>query len=278
MTDALIHPTAIISPQAQLGEGVQIGPNAIIEAGVRVGDRTKIGPMVHVQGATTIGPDNVIYTGATLGFPPQYLGFSGAPTRLEIGARNVIREYASIHRGLTEDSATTLGDDNFIMGFSHIAHDCHIGNRAIIANGALLAGHVTVGDRAFISRNVAIHQFCRIGRLAMIGGLARISNDVPPFMIAEGNPAKIRGINVVGLRRADFPAHVRMELKRLLREIYLSGKTVSKAVASISPTDHSEAGRELIEFYRASKRGMTAFSLTGRAEPADSAEASEEHQ
>lgn len=264
MTQTLIHPTAVIDPKAELGEGVEIGPHAIIEAGVTIGDRAKIGPMVHIQGTTEIGPETVIYTGATIGFPPQFMGFDGSPTRLIIGARNTIREYVSIHRGLSNESLTSLGNDNFIMGSAHIAHDCHLGSGVIIANGALLAGHVTVGDRAFISGNAAVHQFSRIGRLAMVGGLARVTNDVPPFMIAEGHPAQIRGLNVVGLRRAEYPSHVRMELKRLLRLIYNPELTVSQAIASLKVTDFSDAGREIIEFYRTSKRGITAFSGAGR--------------
>jgi UDP-N-acetylglucosamine acyltransferase len=259
-----IHPTAIIDPKAQLGADVEIGPNAIIEAGVTLGDRVKIGPLVHIQGTTEVGPDSVIYTGAVIGFPPQFTGFSGAATRLIIGARNVIREYVSIHRGLNDESMTTIGDDNFIMGFSHIAHDCHIGNRVVIANGALLAGHVTVGDRAFISGNAVVHQFCRIGRLVMVGGLARVTLDIPPFMIAEGNPAKLRGINVVGLRRAEFPARERMEIKRLLRLIYGSGQTVSQTIQTLREGDLSPAGLEMVEFYGSSKRGVTFSSFAGR--------------
>lgn len=263
-----IHPTAIIDPAAQLGEEVQIGPHAIIEAGVTLGDRVKVGPMVHIQGTTAIGPETVIFTGATIGFPPQHLAFDGAPTRCVIGARNVIREYVSIHRSLNDESVTALGDDNFIMGFSHIAHDCHLGNHVIMANGALLAGHVGVGDCAFISGNAVVHQFSRIGRLAMIGGLGRITNDVPPFMIAEGHPARIRGLNVVGLRRAGIPPQARTELKRLLHAIYFSDQTVSQAIASLVASEWSEAARELIEFYRGSKRGVTAFSLLGRGREA----------
>jgi UDP-N-acetylglucosamine acyltransferase len=173
----------------------------------------------------------------------------------------VIREYVSIHRGLNDQSETSLGDDNFLMACSHVAHDCHLGSRVIMANGALLGGHVSIGDRAFISGNAVVHQFCRIGRLGMVGGMARITNDVPPFMTVEGIPAKVRGLNTVGLRRAELPAHVRMELKRLLREIYCSPMTVSQAVAAIKSTDHSEAGRELLEFFKNSKRGVTMCSL-----------------
>lgn len=256
-----IHPTAIVDPKAELGEGVDVGPYAIIEARVQIGDRTKIGPMVHIQGTTTLGPDNQIYTGVTLGFPPQYLGFNGAPTRLIIGARNVIREYANIHRGLNEESHTTVGDDNFFMGFSHIAHDCHVGSRIIIANGALLGGHVCVDDRTFISGNVVVHQFCRIGRLAMIGGSTKVTNDIPPFTIANGIPAQVRGLNVIGLRRADVPGAVRQELKNLLREIYINDTTVTETLAGIKLENRSDYCREMVEFLRSSKRGITAFSL-----------------
>lgn len=270
-----IHPTAIIDPSVELGADVEIGPNAIIEAGVQIGDRTKIGPMVHIQGTTTLGPDNQVYTGATLGFPPQYIGFNGAPTRLIIGARNVIREYGSIHRGLSDESHTTIGDDNFFMGFVHVAHDCHIGNRVIIANGTVLAGHVTVGDRAFISGNSAVHQFCRIGSLAMIGGVAKITLDVPPFMTADGHPAVIRGINIVGLRRAGISSNVRLEIKRLLREIYMSDKTVTEALGGLQPENYSDCGRELIEFLRSSKRGVTAFAMLTRGGGASRGEESD---
>ncbi|MCL5271335.1 MAG: acyl-ACP--UDP-N-acetylglucosamine O-acyltransferase [bacterium] len=259
----MIHPTAIVDPKAELGEGVEVGPNAIIEAGVTVGARTKIGPMVHIQGTTILGEDNVVMTGATLGFPPQFLGFSGAPTRCIIGGRNVIREYASIHRGLTDESATTIGDENFIMGFSHVAHDCRLGSRIVLANGALLAGHVTVGDRVFISGNVCVHQFCRIGRLAMLAGLARVTRDVPPFMMAEGHPAKLRGLNTVGLRRAEIASQVRSELRRLLREIYQSSENITQMLRTIKPTDYSDEGKELLEFFQSSKRGVTPFSLSG---------------
>lgn len=256
-----IHPTAIVDPKAELGEDVEIGPNAIIEAGVTIGARSKIGPMVHIQGTTVMGEDNQIFTGATIGFPPQFLGFSGAPTRLIIGSRNVFREYVSIHRGLNDESETTIGDDNFLMGSSHVAHDCHLGNRVIMANGALLAGHVSVGDRTFISGNAVVHQFVRIGRLVMVSGLARVGMDVPPFTILEGHHARLRGLNTVGLRRAEIGAKTRMELKRLLFEIYKGEELPSKMVASMSLEGRSPEAIEFIEFYKGSKRGVTPLCL-----------------
>lgn len=258
-----IHPTAIVSANAELGEDVEIGANAIIEDGVAIGDRCKIGPMVHIQGSTEMGPDNVIFTGATIGFPPQYLGFKGEPTKLIIGARNVIREYVSIHRGLDMEHATVIGDDCFFMGASHIAHDCHVGNNVILANGALLAGHVTVGDRAFISGNAAAHQFVRIGRLVMAGGLSRLTQDVPPFTMTTGFQACVHGLNMVGLKRAGVGGPVRSELKRLLHQIYRRDMTRSEALQAIDTESLSAEGRELVDFFRTSKRGVIPLGRGG---------------
>jgi UDP-N-acetylglucosamine acyltransferase len=265
-----IHPTAIVDPKAQLAADVEIGPNCVIEAGVTIGARTKIGPMVHIQGTTVIGEDNQIYTGATIGFPPQYLGFDGSATKTVIGNRNVIREYGNIHRALNDASVTSIGDDNFFMAFAHVAHDCHVGNRVILANGALLAGHVTVGDRAFISGNAVVHQFCRIGRMAMLGGLCGALKDIPPFCTALGAPATLRKLNLVGLRRAGVSAATCMELRRLYREIHLSEKLLSEVVRSIDVTTLSPEGREFVEFYRTSKRGVTPANMKrNRAAVAD---------
>lgn len=264
-----IHPTAIVSPGARLGADVEIGPNAIIEDFVTIGDRCKIGPMVHIQGTTEMGPDNVVFTGATLGFPPQYLGFKGEPTRLVIGARNVIREYVSIHRGLDMEHETRVGDDCFFMGSSHIAHDCHIGNGAILANGALLGGHVSVGDRAFISGNAAAHQFVRIGRLVMAGGLSRLTQDVPPFTMTTGFQACVHGLNLVGLKRAGVGAAVRSELKRLLHQIYRRDMTRTEALAAIDIVGLSPEGRELVDFFKTTKRGVIPLGRGGNAPEAD---------
>lgn len=257
MNGQKIHPTAIVDPNAELGEGVEVGPYACIEAGVTVGDRTRIGPMVQIQATTEIGPDNVIGAFSTIGFPPQYLGFDGSPTLCVIGARNVLREYFSMHRSIYKDGATVLGDDGFMMAASHIAHDCIVGDRVTMANAVLLAGHVEVGDRVFISGNAAVHQFCRIGTLAMVGGLTRITNDVPPYTITDGRPAWVRGLNVVGLRRAELGSAVRRELKLLYADIYGGPKTVSERVEELLAQDPAPHARTVLEFYRASKRGIT---------------------
>ncbi len=261
-----IHPTAIIDPRAEIDPTVQIGPCAFIEAGVRIAAGCKIGPYVHIQGLTTIGEGNEIGTGSTIGLPPQHVEYKGAPTQLIIGNHNRIREYASIHRAFHEGDATTIGDRCFIMGFSHIAHDCHIGNGVILANGALLAGHITVGDRSFISGNTGIHQFCRVGRLAMVGGGSRIPQDVPPFMIVEGSPAYIRAINVVGLRRAGFSTALRTELKGLYRLLYRSGKTAKHAIEGIDKGSLSPEALELVNFYETpTKRGVVPFGRYRRS-------------
>lgn len=254
-----IHPTAVVDPAAQLGEGVVVGPFAIIEAGVTIGDRCTIGPQVHIQGITEIGPDNRIETGAVIGLPPQHLGYKGEPTHVRIGSGNWIREYVSIHRPYLPEGLTSVGDNCLLMGFSHVAHDCIIGSRVIVANGAVIGGHVTVGDGAFLSGNVAVHQFCRIGRLAMVSGLAGVNLDIPPFCLAEGHKARIRGLNVVGLRRAGIDAASRSELKRLIKAIYNPHTTPGEAIASLKA--ESEVGAELLDFYRSSQRGVAGYTM-----------------
>ncbi len=260
MSPSRIHPTAIIDPRAELAEGVEVGPCAVIEAGVRVGPGTVIGPFVHLQGLTEIGPDNRIGTGATLGHAPQHAAYRGVPTRLLIGRGNTIREYVSVHRAFEADGATLIGDGCMLMGFCHVAHDCRLGDRVTIANGSLLGGHVTVGDGVFISGLLAVHQFCRIGRLAMLSGLSGITQDVPPFMIVEGRPAFLRGLNTVGLRRAGVSPAARQELRRLFRQLYRSGRSPREAIAGIDRAALTDEGKELIDFYASSRRGVTPFA------------------
>ena len=257
MAESLIHPTAIVDPKAEIDSGAEIGPYVIIEAGAKIASGTTLGPYVHIQGLTEIGPDNRIGTGCTIGHPPQHLGYDGDPTGVVIGRGNLIREYANINRALKEGDRTVIGNDCFLMGFSHIAHDCEIGDGVIIANGALVAGHVTVGSRAFISGNVVIHQFCRVGRLAMVGGGSRIPQDVPPFMIVEGNPACVRAVNAIGLQRAGFGPDRRRELKQIFRVLFRSDKKARAAIADVDMEPLSAEGRELVEFCSVSKRGIT---------------------
>lgn len=251
-----IHPTAIVSPKAQLDASVEVGPYAIIEEHVTIGAGTVVGPHAYLTGHTTIGRDNRIHAGAVLGHEPQDLGFDrGTRSYLRIGDRNIFREYCNIHRGTQPESTTLIGDDCFVMAAAHIGHNCVVGNRVILCNCALLAGHVRVGDRAFVSGGVVIHQFTQVGRLAMISGNARVSMDVPPFtLVAERN--EVYALNLVGLRRAALPPATVAELKKLFRLYYLSGMTGTQALAQAEGRFQTPEAREFIAFVRESPNGV----------------------
>ena len=251
-----IHPSAIVDSGAELDPTVEVGPFSIIEGPVKISAGTRILSHVHISGNTTIGRDNEIHMGAIIGHVPQHKAYKPGSSGVVIGDRNVIREYASIHRAYHDGHNTMIGDDNFLMGYSHVAHDCQVGNGIVLANGALLAGHSHVADLANISGNVAVHQFVRIGRLAMIGGLARVAKDVPPFMLVEGN-STVRGMNTVGLRRAGYQLPVRTKIKEAYRLLYRSGLNVPQAVEQIqSQFGDVDAIRELVDFIKASVRGI----------------------
>ena len=260
----MIHPTAIIDPKAELDPTVEVGPFCVIEAGVRIGAGSAIGPYVHIQGLTTIGVNNRIGTGATIGHPPQHVEYRGAPTSLIIGDNNVIREGVSLNRAFKEGDATTIGSSCFLMGYSHVGHDSHIGNNVIIANGALVAGHVTVGDRTFVSGNVMIHQFTRVGRFAMLQGGVKVVQDAPPFMIIAGEPCAVRTINKVGLERGGLSREARLDIKRLYKALYRSGKNVSDAIAELDLASLTPEGRELVDFYKTTTRGVLRFQRYSR--------------
>lgn len=199
----LIHPTAVVAPSAELGPGVHIGPHSVIGEHVKIGAGTHIGPQVVIDGHTTLGEDNVIHGLASLGGAPQDLSYRGEPTRLEIGDRNTVREFVTINRGTVKGGGVTrVADDCLLMACCHIAHDCDIKSGVILANNVLLAGHVLVGERANVSGSSAAQHFVTIGAYAYVGGLTRMAQDVPPFMILEGHPSKVRGANVIGMRRA----------------------------------------------------------------------------
>jgi UDP-N-acetylglucosamine acyltransferase len=250
-----IHPTAIVSPKAELDSSVEVGAHAIIDEHVKIAGRTKIWPKAHLTGYTEVGCDNRIHMGAVIGHEPQDVRFDPrCRSYLKIGDRNVIREYVTIHRGTEPESRTVIGDDNFLMVSCHVAHNCVIGNHAIIANAALLGGHVHVGDRAFVSGGVVVHQFIRIGRLAMISGNARIAMDVPPFLlVAERN--EVHGLNVVGLKRAGISAEAQTELKRAYKILFRSGLSFAQAAEEAGTLTTQEA-RELVEFVRSSTTGV----------------------
>jgi UDP-N-acetylglucosamine acyltransferase len=251
-----IHERAIVGKNVILGEGNKIGPNVVIEDGATIGSGNIFDPGVVVFNGTTIGDNNHFHVGAVLGDEPQDVSYAGALTYLKIGNRNRIREYCTIHRGTDAGSSTVIGDDNFLMGYTHVAHNCKIGNGVITVNTAVLGGHVQVEDKAFISASVVIHQFSRIGTLSMLAGLSAITQDVPPYMMVGGRPATAFSINLVGLRRAGFSAEVRTDIRRAYKILFRSELGVSTALDEIEKGCISAEVRYLVDFCRASKRGI----------------------
>jgi len=252
-----IHPTAIVHPDAVLGEGVEIGPWAMIGGTVKIGARTKIGPRVTVEGHTTLGEDNEIFTGAVVGSRTQDRKFDGGVSYLKIGDRNKIREYATLNPGTLTGTETVIGNDNLLMAYAHVAHDCTIHNGATLANNATLAGHVIVEDRAIIGGLSAVHQFVKIGSLAIIGGCSKVVQDIPPFMMADGHPARAFGLNSVGLDRANFPKEEKSNLKKAYRIIFKSGLILKNVIAQIKKEIPSTSAiQALIAFLEKSERGI----------------------
>jgi len=253
-----IHKTAIISSKAEIESDVYIGPYCIIGDNVKIGKGTKLISNVHIEGNTEIGENCQIYPFTTIGFPPQDLKYKGEPTGVKIGSNNIIREYVTIHRAsVSGDGWTTVGDNNFIMAYVHIAHDCKIGNSVILANLATLAGHVTVEDYVFIGGMVAIHQFTRIGAYAMVGGFSGVGQDIPPFTMASGARAKLYGLNTVGLKRRGFSEETINTLKKAYKILFRDKLSLKEAIEKINQElpDIPEI-RHLIEFIEANKRGI----------------------
>lgn len=254
----MIHPQALVDPQARIGKGVDIGAFSIIGAGVEIGDNSWIGPHVVINGPTRIGTENRLYQFCSLGDAPQHTGYKGEPTRLEIGDRNIIREYCTLNRGTVAGGGVTrLGSDNFLMAYCHMAHDCQVGNRTIFANCASLAGHVTVGDYAILGGFTVAHQFCRIGAHC-ITALGTITfKDIPPYVVAAGNPAAPHGINVRGLKRRQFTEAQIHNLRRAYKVLYMADQRLDDALSQLD--DMARSGTEiapLVEFVRASERGV----------------------
>jgi UDP-N-acetylglucosamine acyltransferase len=255
----MIHPTAIVDPKAEIGENVDIGPYSVIEKGVSLGEGTKIGPHVVVREGTQIGKRCQIYQFSSIGEAPQAIAYRGEPTLLQVGDHNIIREYVTLHRGSVKGGGkTVLGNENFIMAYSHIAHDCQIGNQVVMANGATLAGHILIEDYAIIGGLSAIHQFCRVGTHAFISGLTGVSLDIPPYMLSSGNRAKLFGLNSVGLKRANFSEETLKALKMVYRTIFRSGLTLEKAIKKVGEDDvsHIPEVQHLLQFIQHSKRGI----------------------
>jgi len=229
-----IHPTAVVHPLARIGVDVEIGPYCVIGADVTIGDRTKIGPQVVVEGLTRIGAENLIVGQASIGGPPQDLSYRGEPTEVEIGDRNTIREFVTINRGTVKGGGVTrVGSDNMLMACCHVAHDCELRDRIILANGVLLAGHVLVEENVNISGGAAAHHFVTIGAFAYIGGMTRMVQDVPPFMILEGHPSRVRGVNVIGLQRSGVAEGDIEALREAFKRVWRSGDPRSKTLESL---------------------------------------------
>lgn len=254
----MIHPTAIIYPGAQLGLNVDIGPYSIIGANVQIGDDTTVAAHVVINGHTTIGRENRIFQFCSLGEIPQDKKYAGEPTRLEIGDRNVIREFCTFNLGTVQDAGVTrIGNDNWIMAYVHLAHDCQVGNATVFANNASLAGHVQVGDYAILGGFTGVHQFCKIGAHVMTAISSVVFKDIPPYMMAAGQPAAPHGINSEGLKRRGFSADALANLKRAYKILYREGLTFSEAQEKL--TILAESAPELVllaNFLASSQRGI----------------------
>jgi UDP-N-acetylglucosamine acyltransferase len=255
----VIHPSAIVHPNANISKTADIGPFCVVGEHVTIAARATLLAHVVVTGRTTIGDDTVIHPFATIGAPSQdRKAEEGEVAYTAIGARTVIREYVSIHRGSADSGGvTSVGDDCLILAYGHVAHNCRVGNDVTMSNLAQLAGHVVVEDHASIGAMAGVHQFVRIGRYAFVGGYAKVGRDLPPFFLADGNPPEVLGPNLVGLRRAGFSREAIAELKSAYKTIYQSGQNVSRAVAALRDTVTTDEGRALVAFLEAdSDRGI----------------------
>jgi UDP-N-acetylglucosamine acyltransferase len=249
------HPTAIVSPKARIADDVIIGPHAVVEDDVEIGSGCSLHANTYVCTGTTLGTGCVVHMGACIGGEPQDLAYKGAPSYLEIGRNNIFREHVTVHRGTAENSATVIGDDNYFMCLSHIAHNCQIGNKVIICNNALLGGYVAVEDMVFISASCLIHQFVRVGTLAMLGGGVRLNKDFPPYM-STGVDNIVESYNIVGLKRAGFDAATRAAIKAAYHILYREGLNTQNAVEKLKAMPGSPEIEQLVAFIKSSKRGM----------------------
>ena len=263
----MIHPTAIIHLKARLDATAYVGPYAVIDEGVALGPGCVVGPHVHLTGQTHAGAHNRFHAGCVIGDAPQDLRYKDEPTGLRIGDHNIFREHVTVHRSNKPGENTVIGSHGFFMANSHVAHNCTLGDHVIIANGALLAGHVTVQDRAFISGNCLVHQFTRVGTLALMQGGSGISKDLPPFTVAS-RVNELCGLNIVGLRRAGFSVEQRLELKQVYHALFRSDRNLREALAEAQQRFSGAAARTLLEFVAPAKRGV----CTDVGMPPDAAE------
>ena len=255
----MIHPTAIVDPKAEVDADVEIGPYSVISDNVSIGSGTLIGPHVIVDRYVSIGPDCQIFQYASVGTPPQAVKFKGEKTFVKIGRGTVVREFATINRGTAFGTGVTeIGEENLLMAYCHVAHDCRTGRKVILANNATLAGHITIGDHVTVGGLVAIHQFVRIGDYAYIGGKTGVPKDIPPYVIAAGERAKLHGLNQVGLKRHGFPETTVQALKKVYRIFFRIGITLNEAIERAqAEVDHLPEVINFINFIKSSHRGIT---------------------
>jgi len=257
MSDVQIHPTAIVDPRAQLGSGTIVGPYCVVAAEVQLGANCWLQHHVTLDGPMRAGAQNKFYAYCSVGQQTQDLKYQGEPTYLEIGDENTFREFVTINRSTSSEGKTRVGSCGNFLAYSHIGHDCTVGDCVVFSNNGTLAGHVEVGDHAVMGGLTAVHQFCRIGRFAITGGCSKIVQDVPPFMIADGNPAKVRGINLIGLERKGFPPENLKPIKEAFRLIYRSKLNTRQAIEAMrKDLPQSDEIREIIEFIERSDRGI----------------------
>ena len=254
----MVHPTAIVHPKANIGPGCEIGPYCVIGGHVALGGKCKLHSHVVIDGHTKLGKENEIFPFASIGLKTQDLKWKGGVTRTDIGDANTFREYVTIHSATSDGEVTRVGSHNTILAYCHIAHNCMLGSRIIMSNVATLAGHVTVEDYAVIGGLAAVHQFCRIGKMAMIGGCSKVVQDVPPFMMADGNPAETRTVNKTGMERNGVSEEAQSALRQAYKILFREGLTVSNAIVKVEKKLPSTPEiRHLIQFVRASERGIS---------------------
>ncbi len=252
-----IHSAALVSKKAKLGENVSVGPYSVISGAAVIGSGTKIGSHCVIEGNTTVGKNCEVFTGAVIGSRPQDLKYKGEKVYLEIGDNNIIREYCTLNPGTEEGSKTIVGDGNLIMAYSHVAHDCRVGNNCVLANNSTLAGHVTIEDRAVIGGLVAIHQFVRVGQLSIIGGCSKVVQDIPPYSTCDGHPAAVFGLNLVGLRRHNVSKESIGLLDDAFRILFSSGLSIKHALEKLAKEIKlTSEVTYLAEFIKKTERGI----------------------
>ncbi len=257
MSEKNLHNTAIVDADARIGADVEVGPRAVIEGGVRIGDRCRIGAGVVIKSGTTLGEDNVIREYAVLGGDPQHQQYQGAPTSLRIGSGNMIGEFVTFHRAFEEGGETVVGDGNYFMTCSHVGHDCRVGNQCVLTNYASLGGHSVIEDRVIFSGYAAVHQFVRVGTMAMLAGGTLVAKDVVPYMTYLGVPGVPVSVNLVGLKRNGVSEQARTQVRRVFRILFKSGLSVPEALKKIrEEVELSDEVRHILEFVEESRRGI----------------------